>query len=138
MTDDNQPSDFDVYARKIMGLSVALIVTGALLFYIFSYSHDPSLFAGFCLGAIFSMLRWRLIIWELKKFGIKRSGVGSWLRGYFFRYGLTGAVIAISLASGSFAAVTAIPGVFLVNAVIICEQVAIIFIGRYKRQESWE
>jgi len=136
--DGGKVSEFDSYARKIMAISALLALSCALALYLISYSVDSTLFAGFCLGAAFSMLRWRLIIINLKKFGIGRTGVAPWLRGFFLRYGLTGAVIAISLASDAFSPYTAVAGIFLVNAVIIGEQFFAAFLQRYKGQETWE
>jgi hypothetical protein len=84
------------------------------------------------------MLRWRLIVWELKKFARQRSGPGPWLRGFFIRYALTGAVIAVSAASPEFSVVTTVIGIFLVNAVIIGEQALSMIRMNAKGRETWE
>ena len=120
-----------------MSISAALAAAGAVVLYVSTYREKPDLFAGFILGAAFSMLRWRLIIRELKKVASGASGAGPWLRGFFIRYGLTGVIIAISVASDAFSIVTAVAGVFLVNAVIIGEQL-VSMLGRLKGRESWE
>jgi hypothetical protein len=130
-------SDFDEYSRKIMAISLGLAVVCALAFFITTYDSNPDLFAGFCLGATFSMLRWRLIIWELKRFA-RGGGTGRWVRSTLIRYGLTGAVIAISVASPSFSPITAIAAVFLVNVVIIIEQLASMLRSGAKGHETWE
>ena len=120
-----------------MALSLGLAVVCALVLLLTTYESHPDLFAGFCLGASFSMLRWRLIIWDLKKFA-RGGGPGRWVRGVFIRYGLTGAVIAISLASASFSPITAIPAVFVVNVVIIAEQFISMVRSGAEGQETWE
>ena len=138
MSNQNEFKDFDSYVRKIIGVSAAIAVVGALIAALTTYRRDPTIFSGVCLGAVFSLLRWRLIIRELRKFGAGVSGTGHWLRGFFVRYGLTGAVIAISLASDAFSPASAIPAVFLVNAVILAEQAILILKTRFKGQENWE
>jgi hypothetical protein len=131
-------NEFDDYVRKVMAFSVAVAAVGALTIFFTTYDTRPDLFAGFLLGCTFSMLRWRLIIWELRKFAGRRSGAGPWLRGFFIRYALTGAVIAVAAASPEFSIVTAIIGIFLVNAVIIGEQVIAVLRTRMRGRESWE
>ena len=132
-------SDFDSYCRRIMAYSAALAAIGAVAVFLITYRDDPGLFAGFCLGSIFSMLRWRLLILELRRFARAPSGrTGHYMRSFFIRYGLTGGVIGLSIASPAFSPVTAIAGVFLVNAVIIGEQVIAGLRGRTGGHETWE
>jgi hypothetical protein len=130
-------SDFDSYSRKILSFSAALAAISAAAILITTYHISPDIFAGFCLGSVFSLLRWRLVIGELRKFA-GSAGTGRWVRMFFFRYGLTSAVIAISVASPSFSVVTAVAGIFLVNAVIMGEQVITVFRAGIKGHESWE
>ena len=132
-------SDFDSYCRRIIAYSAALAAIGAVAILLITYRDDPGLFAGFCLGSIFSMLRWQLLIMELRRFARSPSGrTGHYMRSFFIRYGLTGAVIGVSLASAAFSPVTTIISVFLVNAVIIGEQVITGFRGGSKGNETWE
>ncbi len=131
-------SEFDNYVRKVMAYSVAVAAVGAVAVFITTYHTRPELFAGLLLGCVFSMLRWRLIVWELKKFATRRSGAGSWLRGFFIRYALTGAIIAVGAASPEFSVVTTVIGLFLVNAVIISGQFISMMRAGVKGQGSWE
>lgn len=134
-----EKDDFDKYSRKVMVYSAALAAVGAVAVFATTHHSKPELFAGFCLGSVFSMLRWRLLILELKRFARSPSGrAGHYLRSFFIRYGLTGAVIAVSIASAAFSPVTTVIGVFLVNAVIIGGQVVAGLRGRAKGQETWE
>jgi hypothetical protein len=131
-------SDFDNYSKKVLACSAVLGAACAAAIFIATHRQNSELFAGFCLGAASSLLRWRLVIGELKKFAGRESGVGRRLRTFFIRYAITGAVIAISVASPAFSAITAIAGVFLVNVVIIGEQVIVAFRARGKVEETWE
>ncbi len=130
--------DFDSYTRKIMSYSAALTSVGAVALAIITYRDRPDLFGGFVLGAVFSMLRWRLMIRELKKMARGSSGAGLWLRGFFIRYGLTGLIIGVSVASDAFSVITTVAGIFLVNAVIIGEQILTMLVDRVKGKETWE
>ena len=130
--------DFDSYSKRVMAHSAAIAAVGAIAVFVTTYHHTPELFAGFCLGAAFSMLKWRLIIRELRKFADGRSGVGRWMRTFFIRYGLTGAVIGLSIASPAFSPITAVIGIFLVNMVIIGGQVISAIRGRAKGLQDWE
>ena len=131
-------SEFDDYVRKVMTYSVAAAVIGALGIFFTTHKTKPDLFAGFLFGSVFSMLRWRLIIWDLRKFANRRSGVGPWLRGFFIRYALTGAVIAVGAASPAFSVVTTVIGIFLVNAVILSEQAVSVMRANAAGRETWE
>lgn len=131
-------NEFDDYVRKVMAFSVVVTAVGALSIFFTTYRTRPDLFAGFLLGGVFSMLRWRLIVWELRKFADRRSGAGPWLRGFFIRYAMTGAIIAVGAASPAFSVVTTAIGLFLVNAVIIGEQVIAVLRTRMQGRESWE
>lgn len=129
-------SEFDSYTRKIMSCAAAIAAIGAIGIFVATYQAQPDIFAGFCLGAVFSMLRWRLMIGHLKKMAAGSSGARLWLKGFFIRYALTGAVIAFSVGSGAFSPVTTVIGIFLVNAVIIGEQLFSALRGR--GQQEWE
>ena len=131
-------SEFDDYVRKVMTYSVAVAALGALTIFFITYNTQPDLFAGFLFGSVFSMLRWRLIVWELKKFANQRSGTRSWLRGFFIRYALTGGVIAVGAASPAFSVVTTVIGIFLVNAVILSEQAISMMRANTTGRETWE
>lgn len=116
--------EFDSYCRRILVYSAMAGAAGAAMAFAIFHRGNPGVFAGFCLGGAFSMLRWRLMMRELKRFAGGGSGVGRWLRMFFVRYALTGAVITLGIASPAFSAAATVAGLFLVNAVVVGEQVA--------------